>query len=59
MSTIILVLTLISSSGTTISQVPVTAATEQDALTICDQKGRKWAKALGSASNVATHYTCI
>lgn len=59
MVTVILVLTLISGSGQTISQVPITAPTLQDAFTICDQSGSKWADKFGDSSNVAAGYECI
>ena len=59
MVTVLLVLTLISGSGQSISQVPITAPTLQEAFTICDQSGSKWSDKFGSSANVAAGYECI
>lgn len=59
MSTVMLVLTLVMSSGPSITTVPISANTKSDAYTICEQEGRHWADALGSSSNVGAYFTCI
>lgn len=59
MHTVILVLTLISGRGQTISQVPVTAPTQQDAYVICEQSGKEWYDKLYDTMGVAAHYVCI
>ncbi|ACF15749.1 hypothetical protein HOT38_gp33 [Escherichia phage vB_EcoP_S523] len=59
MVTITLVLTLITVSGQTISQVPITAP-KAEAYEICEQQGRSWSKDLMKNGRVFTaNYNCI
>lgn len=59
MVTITLVLTLITVSGQSISQVPITAP-KDEAYEICEQEGRSWSKDLLKNGKVFTaKYNCI